>query len=446
MILMRAREGELILLIVAALIFFESHVLMKKAVKIDQADMYLNIIQTGREDPVQKVGSEPMIADPNERRESIKDDGLRPCRVVLENKADYHHEIIESAVHSYPLTTPHLDTKNCSKTKPVIYDFALLNARFGKHLYSSIPGSVINSINDTEFWSWKGYFDRKLKSQILERDDGRLIEYGEFMQYDDYNNRRVDMVIDITCDSGGSPNLLRRWMAASEDRFCINHGQCERCNNVMLNRTCFVSPVMWTEEQCTFFPSKLPLFTNEELSLARTQYAGEDEPSDSVRVCVIGSGRNHSESAALVAALPYEKYHTHFHVSCRNGHDRDRKRKFYENAISKGNNVTFTIEPDYEGYAKWVASCDINLLGVDPKSTPSKFPPSLVGEKSQKKLTGLLPMVAAYQTPTVVHEEFEKLYHGYFRGPVGVYNDTFQSYVEELRKMAKELYKNETKI
>ena len=375
---------------------------------------------------------------------AIEDDGLSPCRVVVENKADYHHEIIESAIHSYPLTTPHLDSKNCSKTKPVIYDFALLNARFGKHSYSTLAAISHKSINDTEFWSWKGYLDRKLKGRTFERDDGRLFEYGEFIQYDDYG--RADMIIDITCELT-PPRQLRRWIENYDDRFCIQHGECKECNDIMLNRTCFLSPVMWPESQCTFFPTKLPRFTKEELSLARTQYAGKDEPNDSVRVCVIGSGRNHSESAALVAALPYEKYHTYFHISYRSERDLIDKRGFYQQVISsKGTtSATFTMETDYEGFAKWVASCDINLLGIDPKSTPSKFPPSVVGEdKSQKKLTGLLPMVVAYETPTVVHEEFEKLYHGYFRGPVGVYNDVFENYVEVLGEMARELYKNKT--
>ena len=369
------------------------------------------------------------------------DDGLEACHVVIENKADYHHEIIESAVLSYPHTTPHLDTKNCSKTKPVIYDFALLNARFGKHDYADLAESHYKFINETEFWTWKLYMDRRLKGHTFERDDGSLMVYGDFIGYEDYDKQRVDMVLDVTCDA--NPYMMTTWISQGEDRFCISHGLCEECDQLTFNRTCFVSPVMWPESQCSFFPTKLPQFTAEEISLAREKYAGTDEPSDSVRICIMGSGRNHDENAKLFLALPSEKYNMHFHVAVRSKYSRIfTKRQYVENGLEKEKRISYILERDYEGFAKWVSTCDIVLLGVDPKSTPSKFPPSVVGSESQKKLTGPLPMIVAYKIPTVVHVEFEKLYHDYFRGPVGVYNDTFDSYLEALTVMMKEIYQN----
>ena len=166
-----------------------------------------------------------------------KDDGLKACRVVIENKADYHHEIIESAVLSYPQTTPFLDTKNCSKTKPVIYDFALLNARFGLHAYAVIKGDQRDYINQTEFWSWKTYMEHRLTGSTFERDDGRLAIYGDFIGYDDYTDRGIDMTIDVTCDV---EPYINSWIDKNKDSFCISHGECKRCNALTLDRTCFV--------------------------------------------------------------------------------------------------------------------------------------------------------------------------------------------------------------
>jgi hypothetical protein len=369
------------------------------------------------------------------------DDGLEACRVVIQNKVDYHHEVIESAVLQYPLTTNHLNSKNCSKTKPIIYDFALLNARFGKYEYETVTGSKSNHLNETEFWTWRNYYEFRLQNKTFERYDGRQMVYGELIEYDALLKRRVDMLIDITAVE--TP-VVYRWLKESEDRFCIIHGSCGPCDEFVFGRTCFLTPVMWTDEQCSFFPSKFPTFDEKQIADGRIKYAGEGEPANSVRVCVMGSGRSHNETAMLFESLPYEEYNTYFHVASRNEFSRNKVQSYYSKMDEQKKRMNFLIEKDYEGFANWVSTCDISLLGIDPISTPSKFPPSIVGSKSQKKLTGPLPMIVAYETAMVVHEEFEKMYHDYFRGPIGTYNDTFDSYREALTSMIKEVYQNKT--
>ena len=86
----------------------------------------------------------------------------RSCRVIIENKVDFHHEILESAVLRFPLP---FHKFNCSSSKPVIYDFALYQNRF--HL--KIPGLFGSGakdakfLNETEFWGWKTYFEKNLQ-------------------------------------------------------------------------------------------------------------------------------------------------------------------------------------------------------------------------------------------------------------------------------------------
>eukprot|EP00957_Ditylum_brightwellii_P188584 14356971-Ditylum_brightwellii.AAC.1 len=50
-------------------------------------------------------------------------DNLPSCKVRIINKADYHHEVIESAVLQYPVDL--LNKQNCSRIKPIEYYFAL---------------------------------------------------------------------------------------------------------------------------------------------------------------------------------------------------------------------------------------------------------------------------------------------------------------------------------
>lgn len=75
----------------------------------------------------------------------------RACRVVIENKVDFHHEVLESVVLRFPLP---FNEYNCSTSKPIIYDFALFQNRF--HL--RVPGLIGSGateaqfLNHIEFW------------------------------------------------------------------------------------------------------------------------------------------------------------------------------------------------------------------------------------------------------------------------------------------------------
>lgn len=89
----------------------------------------------------------------------------RPCRVILENAIDYHHEVIESVVRRFPLPW---HTFNCTTSKPIIYDFALFQNRFPDRILFTI-GEKPNHLNQTEFWGWKQYFEHSLQHTTVNR-------------------------------------------------------------------------------------------------------------------------------------------------------------------------------------------------------------------------------------------------------------------------------------
>ena len=72
---------------------------------------------------------------------------LRPCRVILENAIDYHHEVIESVVRRFPLPW---HTFNCTTSKPIIiYDFALFQIGFPIEYYLPLVRSPSISIKQS---------------------------------------------------------------------------------------------------------------------------------------------------------------------------------------------------------------------------------------------------------------------------------------------------------
>jgi hypothetical protein len=85
---------------------------------------------------------------PGYSRDAQKSQLLRPCRVILENAIDYHHEVIESVVRRFPLPW---HTFNCTTSKPIIYDFALFQNRFPDRILFSI-GEKPKHLNQTDLF------------------------------------------------------------------------------------------------------------------------------------------------------------------------------------------------------------------------------------------------------------------------------------------------------
>jgi hypothetical protein len=183
---------------------------------------------------------------------------------------------------------------------------------------------------------------------------------------------------------------------------------------------------MWPKSQCTFLPSDLPRFYDEDL---RKQES--DNPLQTV-VCLFGRERNHTLWANVFLQSPYKKYNVKFVIGSR----VYSVKRVYKTSDILSKALSFVDhERDYVEFSKRIAQCDILLPATDPIDRPAHFPPSISGEKSKKKLTGSISQVVGYKLHSVMHYELERIYHDYFTAPVEVYGDTIQSKVDALTKM-----------
>ena len=356
----------------------------------------------------------------------------RACRVVIENNVDYHHELIESAVLRFPLPW---DEFNCSKTRPVIYDFSLFQNRWPNKIHEwirTIPKP--NHLNETEFWSWKTYFEEKLQGKSFQRTDGRLAYYNSLVSYDEYQtstNGPLDALIGLTCPERDFQKWIRKGKGKN---YCILHGYnnnsiTEKQNQGIagsLQKSCFLTPSMWPGNQCAFLPTDLP-----KINLDRTS----KDTSAEIKICVFGNGYNDAEFASLFSKVPYKEYNAKFYVGSRyptNTMDGLILKRTY-NSIA--NWTVIFHEKDFIEFAKFQASCDILLPKATPSSRPDFFSFSVTGNEARRRMTGNIPVIVVYKIPSVMHVELERIYHSYFTAPVMVYNDTMESKVAALRNM-----------
>ena len=363
----------------------------------------------------------------------------RACRVIIENKVDYHHEVIESAVLRFPLP---LDKFNCSKTKPVIYDFSLFQNRWPNTIGEWIPTiPKPNYLNETEFWGWKSYFEEKLQGKSFQRTDGRLAYYNKLVSYNEYENSPIDAIIGLTCSEGDFP----RYIGRDDGTYCILHSYMNNTRQqhnpripAALKKSCFLVPSMWPGNQCTFLPTDLP-----KINLDKTS----KDPSE-MKICLFGTGKNDAEFASLFSKVPYNEYNAKFYIGARyptnTFHGSILRSTFMlENSIA--NRTVIVHEKDFLEFAKFQASCDILLPKTTPSSRPAFFHSSVTGSEALRKMTGNIPVIVAYKIPSVMHVELERIYHSHFTAPVMVYNDTMESKVAALRNMMVQVAKEKEK-
>ena len=128
------------------------------------------------------------------------DSKQRACRVVISSKVDFHHEVIESVVLRFQLPWHKF---NCTISKPIVYDFALYQNRFHLGQQPAVSGNPhARFLNETEFWSWKKYFEEDLQYKTFDRLDGTQTKayFNSFVAYGESHNTPIDAMIDTTCD------------------------------------------------------------------------------------------------------------------------------------------------------------------------------------------------------------------------------------------------------
>jgi hypothetical protein len=113
-------------------------------------------------------------------------EGLPPCTVLVENKPDYHYEVIESVILRYPLPWNEL---NCSASLPVEFSIAVTEEG---HMFNGVEG-------------WLSYYESYLRGSVRDRSDGKKAHIGNLVDLtarndpNFYNN--FDAVIGVSCGS-----------------------------------------------------------------------------------------------------------------------------------------------------------------------------------------------------------------------------------------------------
>lgn len=365
------------------------------------------------------------------RNGSTDDSSKRACRVIIKNKVDYHHEVIESAVLRYPLPW---HTFNCATSLPIIYDFALYQNRFDLKISaeSTTLSKRAKYLNETEFWGWKTYFEHNLKGKTFDRYDtaGSEIEtkayFNELVSYEDMNNSPIDAQIEISCDVS---SRFVTWLKEDEDAYCILHGANKESLGrypQALNRSCFLSP-MWPENQCKFLASDLPKFDNEE----RKKTGG-------VEICLQGNNNNITMATEIFSKIPFEQYNATFHISGRNSQRRIRRiMHAYQNIEP---HVIFSAEKDYVNFFKMLSRCDIVMPMKEPSEPATHYP------WGDKKSSGIIPGLAAYKIPAVMHKEYANIYKHWLTAPWEEYDDTIDGKVDALTKMLIRVHKEKMNV
>ena len=136
-----------------------------------------------------------VISDDNlvKRKEHAQEDTnnapkKRQCRVIIEDKVDYHYEVIESVVLKYPI--PLSEISHCDvANQPIIFEFSLYQNRVEPE-----------KLHLTSYAGWFPYYDKYLKGNVKTRYDGTHAYFGDMISYANYSKSEVDAIITVTCD------------------------------------------------------------------------------------------------------------------------------------------------------------------------------------------------------------------------------------------------------
>jgi len=338
------------------------------------------------------------------------------CRVALENKMDYHYEIIESTILRYPLPWEELGcnittTAVATSNKPiVVFDVALT-----KH---------IGHLKEKE--GWEEYFEQYLRGTIRDRADGMVqAQFGDLVDYTNYTWPYA-AVIGVSCDSYN----YKPWLLDSSSNFCVLHGWEPRWDQSAAVRSCWLNPMH--KEYCFFIPSDFPQFPSSSLPTESTTRTSQKK----LNVCV--SGGNRVYDALAKAAASYVAIKKDSAPSIRIKIFQRPQRPIQQTATIRTfenegvlDLVQFVHEPRYLDFQKAMSECDILTPLIDPERNFGYFPNAT---KTLKKLTGSLPQAIGYKIPLLVHADLYPVYKDHLTAPCLTYNDT-ESFTSAMSEM-----------
>ena len=327
---------------------------------------------------------------------------LPPCTVAIENKADYHYEVIESTILRYPLPWSDL---NCSTEQPIVFDVALAETHTFAH----------------EKAGWIDYFEKNLKGTLRNRTDGTIIKFGSIVSYMDYPHS-YSALIGVSCDSYN----FRKWLRMSPWAFCVLHGTCLNCNESMMKQSCWINPM---HKRCYYMTVDLPQFPASVFSKNGTDNALETRETKSIRICVSGANRRHETLAEVLSKLSLTE---DVKVAVMN-RSPDIPRPYLQRNVS--GMVQMVRETAFLDFQRAISRCDLLLPLIDPEHNPGYFPSGL------KKLSGSLPQAIAYRLPTVMHSELHAVYRDELTAMSLTYNDT-ETFTNALAEMLERIRTN----
>lgn len=365
----------------------------------------------------------------------------RPCRVVLENAIDYHHEVIESVARFYPLPW---DNFNCSTSKPIIYDFALFENYFPQKVKFYI-GRKPRHLNETEFWGWRKYFQFNLQGKTIERSESNHDQSTLFLrktyvffnalisrdQYDVSPYGPADAIIDVSC--GIDKNFIPR-LETEGRSYCLLHGYVPELdsNTFVRDKTCWISP-MFPPDHCFFLPLALP---------PKSKPTALGVPNHKqIQICAPGGGgRDQTAIIQIFQFISYKKYDCVLRILTRKMQNTARRRAEKLGLLDR---VEWISERDFMKYYEVVSNCDIYLPMTDPISRPAFFRTGVKG--GGKSLSGSIPVIIKYKIPSVMHVELENIYHKYWTAPIEVYlKETISDQAAALDRMIEKLVSQHT--
>lgn len=321
------------------------------------------------------VSSMPVEEDvPSEYRRPIVPGTGEPCVIVVENKVDFHYEILESVVLQYPLPWQEL---GCSTSDPVVFDVALT--------------TTLGSDFDGEGESWISYFEESLGGRIRTRTDGVVVRFGSLVDYTDYT-KEYHAVVDASCDFYQHQD----WDDRHPNTFCVLHTSPTRYrfSRQQLGRSCYLNPM---HPSCFFIPTNLPPVPH--------------NASDVFRICISGKNRNYG---LLLDALRQITLSSNAQIHLHGRHlDQDRtilvlQRKFPDL-------IKLVDGGEFLQFQSSLAQCDMLLPLIDPGHNPEYF-------TGPKMLSGVLPQAMAYRIPLVLHQDLFDIYGAYLTAPAWTYD------------------------
>ena len=356
----------------------------------------------------------------------------RACRVLVENKVDFHYEVIESLVLRFELPWHKF---NCDISKPITFDFALYQNMFHPNLGGLIPGKKKPKfLNETEYWSWKRYFENELQYKTFDRLDGTETKayFNELILWKDMKKEHpYDAFVDATCD-------IRHYMKDLKTRdnfFCLLHKDQQRDGDYqfVLGRSCFLTPLWWPKDQCNFMAVDLPKVREDLEDIAKVS-------STEVSICVLGS-QNEPMAAELFSKVPYEENSAYLVYS-----NRQYRRKRLEATLKKFgigmDRIRHHSELDFERYHQDILKCDIVLPLKDPIGTPNYFDHPIGVRKS----SGIVPSLIAYKRPALMHQDFAAIYQDFLTAPIETHDDTMESMVDALTRLLVKIHNEKMAI